>query len=96
VNAAATESVAAFAERLSNAYSTERYVGGWSGCIAMMRERGYTDLQVEAVIRSKWTRWAADAAGTDAATPADLAKFLDVQPLAEVEALTQEAFGSEQ
>ena len=52
-----------FAEELSDAYSTDRYSGGWNGCIRMLRRHGLDDQEVEAVIRSKWTRWAGDASG---------------------------------
>lgn len=55
------QTVKALAERCSNAYSTNRYRGGWNGCVSMLRRRGYSDTLIETVIRSKWTRWAADA-----------------------------------
>ena len=53
--------VKAFAEELSDAYSTPQYLNGWECCIRMLRRRGYNDLQIETIIRSKWTRWACDA-----------------------------------
>lgn len=71
------ETVEQFAERLSDAYSTDRYKGGWAPSIRMLRRRGYNDVQIESIIRSKWTRWAADSASTNSAGPAVLAKFLD-------------------
>jgi hypothetical protein len=68
-----------FNEELQDAYSTDNYNGNWSPCIKMLRKRGYDDRQVEAIIRSKWTRWAAD--GSDKRygrnNSADLARFLD-------------------
>ncbi len=76
------EHIAAFAEHLSGAYSTDRYRGGWSGCIRMLLGRGYDEHQIEGIIRSKWTRRAAESAQNNGkpygqATGADLAKFMD-------------------
>lgn len=74
--------LAVFAEELADAFSTDRYRGGWGGCISMLRKRGYSDRQIEAIIRSKWPRWAGDM--SDRAygqlTSTDLAKFLDTMP----------------
>lgn len=97
-NITTRETVEQLAERLSDAYSTDRYKGGWAGCIRMLRRRGYNDLQIEAIIRSKWTRWAADSASTNCAGPAVLAKFLDTYRndalKKEVDQLTAETFGA--
>lgn len=67
------------AEKLADAYSTENYGGSWSACVKMLRRRGYDDRQVEAIIRSKWTRWAADASGHSygRANSVDLGKWMD-------------------
>ncbi len=69
----------ALLERLVHAYSTPNYRNGWAGCVRMLRERGFDDRQVEAIIRSKWTRWAADASNKPYGqnTSSDLARFLD-------------------
>lgn len=87
-----------FAEELSTAYSTANYAGGWSASIKMLRRRGYTDQQIEAIIRSKWTRWAGDASNKmyGKVTSADLARFLDdprneISP-ARVDELVRETF----
>lgn len=76
-----------FNEELGNAYSTSNYNGTWIPCIKMLRKRGYNDLQVEAIIRSKWTRWAAD--GSDKrygrVNSADLARFLNTMKNLDVE-----------
>lgn len=71
--------VAELAERCADAYSTDRYRNGWSGCIRMLRGRGYDDRQIEAILRSKWTRWAADQSGQPygRVTSAALRDFLD-------------------
>jgi hypothetical protein len=67
-----------FATELFNAYSTSRYKGGWAGCIEMLRKRGYSDPQIEAIIRSKWTRRAAgNSSNYEYATADDLARFID-------------------
>jgi hypothetical protein len=64
-----------FAEELSDAYSTDAY-GGWEGCILALRRRGYDDRQIEAIIRSKYTRWAADE-NSGTGTPKGLLTFID-------------------
>ena len=68
-------------EQLQDAYSTDNYNGNWSPCIKMLRKRGYDDRQVEAIIRSKWTRWAADGSNNryGHVNSADLSRFLDSQ-----------------
>lgn len=71
-----------FSKELSNAYSTDYYNNSWVACIRMLRKREYNDEQIEAIIRSKWTRWAHDGwqskTGKWSKTPAKaLAKFLD-------------------
>jgi hypothetical protein len=45
----------------------------------MLQSRGYTDKEVEGIMRSKWTRWAADYSDKPhgQATADDLAAFLD-------------------
>lgn len=68
-----------FNEELQDAYSTPNYNDNWIPCIKMLRRRGYDDRQVEAIIRSKWTRWASDHAnkGYGRMNSADLSRFLD-------------------
>jgi hypothetical protein len=68
-----------FAEELSDAYSTDRYRNGWAGCIRMLRKRGYTDREIEAIIRSKHTRWAGDSSDKPygKVTSVDLARYMD-------------------
>ncbi len=76
---AAQKPVDQLADELSDAYSTTRYKNGWRASIKMLRRRGYDDRQIEAIIRSKWTRWAADGSNNRYGhhTSADLARFLD-------------------
>lgn len=69
-----------FNEELQDAYSTSYYRdGNWIPCIKMLRRRGFDDRQVEAIIRSKWTRWAADSSENRCGliNSADLSRFLD-------------------
>lgn len=71
-----------FSQELSDAYSTNYYNNSWVACIRMLRKRNYNDEQIEAIIRSRWTRWAHDSWQTKntkwSKTPAKaLAKFLD-------------------
>ena len=86
-----------FNEELQDAYSTSNYNGNWIPSIKMLRKRGYNDQEVEAIIRSKWTRWAADGSGKSYGrnNSADLARFLDnTQNLAvEVADLVKGTFG---
>jgi hypothetical protein len=89
------KNVIEFAEELSDAYSADRYKNGFGACIKMLRKRGYDDRQIEAILRSKWTRWAGDGSEHryGQCTASDLAKFLDSfkdRERAEVEALTRE------
>lgn len=87
-----------FAFELDNAYSSKRYLGGWSPTIKMLRRRGYDDSQIEAIIRSKWTRWAADSSGKSYCrnNSMDLARWMDNSGLhpqhPDVIELTKETF----
>ena len=48
------------AEKTSDAYSYDRY-NSWEACVKKLRKAGYDDMQIEAILRSKITRWAADS-----------------------------------
>lgn len=77
----------------ADAYSYNRYSNWTSVAKALLKT--YTAIQAVAIVQSKWTRWAADAANKDAGcTAADLLRWMkrNVKP-GEVEALTLEAFG---
>jgi hypothetical protein len=44
-----------------DAYSFDRYGSlNWARCIRALRSRALADRDIEIVLRSKWTRWAAD------------------------------------
>lgn len=50
------------ADKTADAYSHDSYTpAGWRACCVMLRKKGYTDDQIEDILRSKWTRWAGDA-----------------------------------
>lgn len=48
------------ARRCADAYSTFRYAS-WPAVAEALLKRGLDAVECEAVMRSKWTRWAADA-----------------------------------
>lgn len=89
----------ALAARTGDAYSFGRYASWPAVCAALLR-RGYDDKQVEAIVRSKWTRWAADASNKPhgKATSNDLLRWMDkLRDLQhQVEELTRETFPEEQ
>lgn len=61
----------------SDAFSFSRY-RVWSSCVAALLNRGYNESQVDAILRSKISRWAADhAEDKGRATSADLLRFMD-------------------
>ena len=70
----------------------------WTACIKLLIDRGYNDQEIEAIMRSKWMRWASDGAKNwrKPATAGDLQRFLDNPrnecTRAEVTALVYETF----
>lgn len=52
----------ALAERTADAYSWGRY-RSWEAVAALLLARGYNAREAEAIMRSKWTRWAGDMSG---------------------------------
>jgi hypothetical protein len=70
--------IAALVDKTCDAYSFDRFAS-WSACVALLLRRGYSEREAEAILRSKWMRWAGDA--SDHAyghiTSADLGRFLD-------------------
>lgn len=76
------EKLEALVESTSDAYSFNRYMS-WKACASALRNRGYNDMQVAAILRSKITRWAADQKAysrSSLATSADLIRFMDAHP----------------
>lgn len=65
------------ASRTEDAYSFDRY-RSWAGVTRVLLNRGLTSREAEAVLRSKWMRWAADAVGKDSnITTAEFIKAMD-------------------
>lgn len=67
-------------KKTSDAYSFDRYApGAWRACCFMLLQEGYTAENVEAIMRSKWTRWAADASKNAYGhiTSGDLRRFME-------------------
>ena len=44
-----------------DAYSADRYGESWRAVALLLVRQGYSDEIIEAILRSKYTRWAADA-----------------------------------
>jgi hypothetical protein len=68
------------ADKTSDAYSYDRYgAKGWRSCIKMLLRRGFDERAIEAIMRSKWTRWAGDQSNKPygRVTSADLARFIN-------------------
>lgn len=59
-NCAPPRCVAEFATHCADAYGVDRYLGGWGPSIELLRAHRYTDPQIEAILRSRWPRHAAD------------------------------------
>lgn len=89
---------AALAERTADAYAFDRF-RNWKGCALYLLRRGFTEKQAEAILRSKWMRWASDASEKryGQASSVDLARFLDKQKnlARDVAELTAETFPEE-
>lgn len=81
------------AECTQDAYSYDNYgKRSWIACAEMLLRMGFTKHEVEEILRSKWTRWAADMA-TDRkswryghTTSSDLRRFLDTMTLKQIKA----------
>jgi hypothetical protein len=74
------EEIAEIAEQTSDAYSFDRYgAKNWKSTCAMLAKRGLNAVEVEAVMRSKWTRWAGDMADSEYGNvkAKDLAAYID-------------------
>lgn len=72
--------IVAIADRCSDAYSFDRYgASGWRGAAQVLAKRGLSPDEIEAVLRSKWTRWAGDWSGKryGRVSGADLRRFMD-------------------
>lgn len=80
------------AEKTSDAYSYDRY-NSWEACVKKLRNHGCNDFEVEAILRSKWTRWAADSTGNTKATSSALMKYIEKnESQKSIDELTQQTF----
>jgi hypothetical protein len=60
-----------------DAYSADRY-NSWPAVCMRLNQRGFTAREAEAILRSKWMRWAGDARPKSGKpTSTDLLNFLD-------------------
>lgn len=57
-----TKLAKAIADRCSDAYSSDRY-NSWAAVAQTCLDMGYDEREAEAIMRSKYTRWAADSSG---------------------------------
>jgi hypothetical protein len=98
-----TPTAAALADQTADAYSFDNYGPiAWRACARLLLRRGYSAREAEAILRSKWMRWAADGASWRPSwrygktTSIDLARFLDAMPdqarRADVAQITRETF----
>lgn len=92
-----TVDLKALHEKTCGAYSFDRY-RDWHSVLRLLIAQGYTEKQVEAIVLSKWARWAADEASDQGQkygqiTAKALVDFVAKQGMKEVEALTSEHFG---
>ena len=65
--------------KTQDAYSVLAY-RNWAAVCVFLLKRGYTEEETEAILRSKWMRWAGDFAKNNRygyLTSADVARFLD-------------------
>jgi hypothetical protein len=65
-------------DKTADAYSMDRYgKRQWRECVRLLLREGFTDVEAEAILRSKWMRWAADSSThADVPSSADLARYL--------------------
>lgn len=70
------------AEKTSDAYSADAFGNSWTATCAMLLRRGYTEREAEAILRSKWTRWARDMDSKYEGNSKTLERFLDHRPAA--------------
>ena len=91
-----TPKAKALAEQTSDAYSADRFKN-WEAVIQCLLNLGYSELETEAIVRSKWTRWACDMDTSKNNyghhTSSAMIRFLKGIPQSDVTALVNETFG---
>ena len=97
------ERAIAVAASCDDAYSFDAYgESGWRSAAKMLARHGCTEQQIIAVLRSKWTRWAGDAATFHNKryghfNGRDLERFIESNNYwAEIPALTRETFSGQE
>ncbi len=86
------------AEKTSDSYSYDRYKN-WGAVVLMLLRKGYSEIEAEAILRSKWTRWACDKdTGRGCRyghhTSKALERFIDGATQAEIDELVIGTFGA--
>jgi len=91
-----TQKAKDLASKTSDAYSSDRFAS-WEGVIQSLLNLGYSEIETEAIVRSKWARWACDHDTSrnryGRHTSSAMIRFLKGTPQSEVKALTFETFG---
>jgi hypothetical protein len=73
------------ASRTANAYSFDRYGEvSWRACALLLLRRDFSEQETEAILRSKWMRWAGDRSMRSSASSKDLARYLATMTPAEL------------
>lgn len=91
-----TQQAKVLAEKTSGSYSYDRFKN-WEAVVQALLNLGYSEMEVEAIVRSKWARWACDMDTSRNRygyhTSSAMLRFLKGTPYSEVKALTYETFG---
>lgn len=91
-----TQQAKDLASKTSDAYSSDRFKN-WGAVVQTLLNLGYSELETEAILRSKWTRWACDMDTSrnnyGHHTSSAMIRFLEGTPQSEVTALVNETFG---
>jgi len=88
-----TPQAKALAEQTSDAYSSDRFKN-WEAVIQSLLNLGYSEIETEAIVRSKWTRWACDhdSKRYGQHTSNAMIRFMKGTTQAEIDALVSETF----
>lgn len=92
-----TQQAKDLASKTSDAYSSDRFKN-WGAVVQALLNLGYSELQTEAILRSKWARWACDHDTNRGVrygyhTSIAMVNFLKGTPINEVNDLVFETFG---
>jgi len=93
-----TQQAKDLASKTSDAYSSDRF-RNWASVIQALLNLGYSEIETEAIVRSKWTRWACDHDTSYGGkygrhTSTAMIRFMKNTPQSEVNALVRETFGA--